>query len=97
MLRIKEIMRDKNITVQELADKMGVTSSCISRYINGNPTVSTLYKIAEALEVSINDLFNEQEQSLEGYLMISGNFYKITNLTDLRKALDFAEQKANEK
>lgn len=56
-LRIKEICKQKGITQQELAEKIGVARPSLSITINNNPTVSTLEKIAQALDVSVTDLF----------------------------------------
>lgn len=57
MLRIKEILKEKNITQIELAEKIGITQVGLSRMINGNPTADSLAKIAEALDVDIRELF----------------------------------------
>lgn len=92
MLRIKEIMKEKNVTAQDLADKLDVTTSCISRYINGNPTVSTLYKLADALGVTVTELFESGTNRVEGYVVISGILYRLNTVEDLRKALETAKQ-----
>lgn len=57
MLRIKDILKDKGITQVELAEKMGISQVGLNRMINGNPTVETLIKISEALDVDIRELF----------------------------------------
>lgn len=62
-LRIKEICKQKGITQQELAEKIGVARPSLSITINNNPTVSTLEKIAQALDVSITDLFVDENTS----------------------------------
>lgn len=43
--------------VTDLAEKLGISQGAMSLSINGNPTVSTLEKIAEALNVPITELF----------------------------------------
>ena len=60
-LKIKEICREKGITQKELAAIMGVSEVGLSQSVNGNPTVSTLEKIATALNVSITDLFEQSD------------------------------------
>ena len=52
-LRIKEIIKEKGMTVQTLADKMGINRVGLSNHINGNPSVAILEKIATALGVPI--------------------------------------------
>jgi len=57
--RIAEILKGKGITQTELAGKMGISRVGLSKAINGNTTITTLRKIATALEVSIADLFDK--------------------------------------
>lgn len=61
-LRIKEIIKQKGMTITELADKMGINRVNLSNMINGNPTVETLEKIATALHVPISDLFEKESR-----------------------------------
>lgn len=56
-LRIKELLKDKDITQNQLAEMLGITHGAMSATINGNPRLSTLEKIAEVLDVPITDLF----------------------------------------
>ncbi len=58
-LRVKEICKEKGITIGDLADKMQMLRESLSRAINGNPTKETLEKIAEALGVPVSDLFEK--------------------------------------
>ena len=58
MLRIKEICKEKGLTVSDVAQKLGILQPSLSRIINGyNTTTDTLQKIADVLEVQIPDLF----------------------------------------
>lgn len=41
-LRIKDICKEKGITIGDLADKMQMVRESLSRAINGNPTLETL-------------------------------------------------------
>ena len=54
---IKEVCKEKGITVSQLAEKMGIKQESLSRAINGNPTLETLGKIAAALNVPMWQLF----------------------------------------
>ena len=56
-LRIKEILKEKGMTQKELAQKMGVAEMSVSKSINGNPGLSTIEKIADALGVEVSELF----------------------------------------
>lgn len=58
ILRLKEVLKEKGITLKDLAAMLGITNVALSRIVNGNPTIETLRKIATALNVDIRDLFN---------------------------------------
>lgn len=58
-LRIKEVIKEKGMTITELADKMGINRVNLSNMVNGNPTVETLNKIADALCVPVTELFEQ--------------------------------------
>ena len=40
-MRIKTILKEKNMSVQELADKLGVSRQALSKQINGKLLVET--------------------------------------------------------
>ena len=65
-LRVKEICKEKGITIQELADNMEMKRESLSRAINGNPTLETLEKIASALGVNISELFDQPKNNTAG-------------------------------
>ena len=58
--RVKELCRDKNMTLAEIAGKMNVSASSLSQILKGNPTLSKLQAIAAALDVSVSELFAPQ-------------------------------------
>lgn len=55
--RIAEILKSKGITQKDLAEKIGISRVGLSKAINGNTTITTLRRIAAALEVSVPELF----------------------------------------
>lgn len=59
-LRIKEILKERNMKIAELAEAVGISQGAMSLAINGNPTLSTLTRIAEALNVQVVDLFENR-------------------------------------
>lgn len=66
MNRIKGILKEKGMTQQELADKLGVTRISIAKTLAGNPSQKTLGRIANALNVPMWQLFaspNEVKQT----------------------------------
>jgi len=59
-LRILELCKDKNITVNKLAIICGITQSTLNNIISGrnnSTTVSTIKKICDGLEMQIEDFF----------------------------------------
>ena len=58
-LQIKKALKAKGISVQELADKIGINRVSLSNQINGNPTVETLTRIANAIGCDVSDLFEQ--------------------------------------
>ena len=60
-LRISELCRERGITVNKLSIICGITQSTLSNLvlgINKSPTVSTVKKICDGLEITIRDFFN---------------------------------------
>jgi transcriptional regulator with XRE-family HTH domain len=58
--RLRELRESKNMTQEELSEKAGVSRTIIWRLEqdkNHNATTKTLYKIAEALGVTVDSLF----------------------------------------
>ena len=60
LLRIKELMKDKGISREKLAEEVGVTKASISSMASGKntPSIKVLLKMAEVFDVDIRDLFN---------------------------------------
>lgn len=60
--RVKCLLKERGITMSELASIIGTTQTSISRMFgeNGNPTYNTLIKVSEALGIEIRELFAEE-------------------------------------
>ena len=59
--------REKNMTQQELADKLHITDKAVSKWERGlsYPDVSLIPKLAEVLDISIENLINGKLEALE--------------------------------
>nr|WP_297169381.1 helix-turn-helix transcriptional regulator [uncultured Dysgonomonas sp.] len=58
--RIKELLKDRNLNISELAEKINVQRESLSRIVNGASTsADTLQRIASALNVHISELFEK--------------------------------------
>ena len=65
--RIKQLCKEKGITINELAEKSKLKRESVSRIINGaDTTTQTLNSIAEILGVPVSELLAEP----------SGDFFK---------------------
>jgi transcriptional regulator with XRE-family HTH domain len=66
--KLKNIRQQKNMTQEDLALQAGIAISQIGRIERGklNPSVSTLFVIALALEVEPKELFNFEELFIKG-------------------------------
>lgn len=62
--RIKELCREKGVTISSVAEQIGTTQTSLSRALgdNGNPTLETLEKIANALNVEVTELFAQSKK-----------------------------------
>ncbi len=61
-LRIKEVIKERGMTITELADKMRINRVNLSNMVNGNPTVETLNKIADAIGCPVTELFEQPKK-----------------------------------
>ena len=59
-IKIRELRKSKNFSLQDLAYKIGMEKSNLSIIENGrsNPQLLTYFKIASALGVGLNELFD---------------------------------------
>ena len=56
-LKAKDVIKEKDMTIEEVARKMGITKGSLSAALSGNPTVSYLTRVANAIDCYIRDLF----------------------------------------
>ena len=64
-LKIREHLKSKGMTQRALASSLGVSEQTIGNILSGRvaPSLDTLERIAEALNVEIWQLFRQQEQT----------------------------------
>lgn len=65
MNRIKDILKERGITINELAEKMGLNRVTLSTQINGTANIASYEKIATALDVPIWQLFASSQEVQE--------------------------------
>jgi transcriptional regulator with XRE-family HTH domain len=61
--RIKDIRNRKGFTQEDLAEKININPKYLSSIERGkeNPTLNTLIKLSESLDVNLNDFFHQIE------------------------------------
>ena len=90
-LRIKELCKEKQITMKEIAEKLGINPITLSQSLNGNPTLSRLQEVADILGVSIPELFektSEISKNVHGCIYVDGEAHLIRNVEDIEKLLN---------
>ena len=60
-LRIKEVLKEKKVTALSLAEKIGIAQPSMSNIVNNKvtPSLDTIEKIANALDVPVSELIDE--------------------------------------
>ncbi len=92
MFRLREILKERKITIGQFADMSGISQSNLSNYMMGkvSPTLETINKIAEALDVDVANLFKKEEDIV---LVIKYNGQSIELGKD--DLIDFVKSKIN--
>ena len=57
---IKSLIKQKGLTMEEVAERMGVSRVTLSQTLSGNPTMSTLQRIADALGCKVGEFFLDE-------------------------------------
>jgi transcriptional regulator with XRE-family HTH domain len=65
--RLRQLREEHNISMRGLATKSGLSANALSMIERGktSPSVSTLYKLSEALGIPITEFFNQQLERQE--------------------------------
>jgi len=99
--KIRKLRRDRNLTQDQLASKIGVSLQTIFRWEDGKVkkiSIDDLEKIAEALEKPIEYFIKDEEDPeiirhrLVGYLT---NWAQNTNISKLKALIDFLKTNGN--
>ncbi len=82
---ILDCRKEKGLTQEQLAEKLGVTSKSISRWENGNtlPDYSLLKDLCNELDINVNELLFGEKIKENDYMNKSEE-----NLVNLRKQID---------
>lgn len=103
-LRIKELCKEKHITMAEIAErfetvekqkdhpdkgkvKIGISPVTLTQTLKGNPTLSTLQKVADILGVDVSELFERPQKEIYGCVCVNGEPRLISSKADIEKLL----------
>ena len=88
---ISELRKSKNMTQQQLAEKIGVSFKTVSKWETGRgmPELSTLKPLSDELGITINELLNGEKIKKEEYLN------KLEE--NMIATIDYSDKKINEK
>lgn len=59
---IKEICKRKNITVTDAEKKAGIADNSVYKWDRHSPSAKTLKKMADALEIKVDELMSGKEE-----------------------------------
>lgn len=82
---VKRIAKEKGKSMSRVARDLFMNLSQLSASLKGNPTLSTLQKVATSLNVEVADLF---PRKVSGFLEYNGKIVKVRNIEDLEKVLN---------
>ena len=86
---IREILKQKGISIKELAGGMGITPSAVSQILaNPNPSIQQLERIANVIGVDVMDLFAQNFSYINGYVETKDNIYPIKNREQFVSLID---------
>ena len=93
--RIKELIKQKNISQEKLAELVGIEQTSLSNIVTGRnyPLLATLEKIMVILEVNYNDVFNyehhknSEDLKIEIENLLNENPEKMQDFYKIAKAL----------
>jgi len=66
--RLNELLKERNLTQQQLADRMGVKQPVVAKWCrsNSDPKTSTLVRLARELGVSFRELIHYLGEDVTG-------------------------------
>lgn len=88
---ISELLKQKNITKAELANRLGIHNQNVNKLL-ANPTEANIIKIADALGVSVGELFGESpnkptNNDFAAFVRSGGKCYYRDSLSGLEELI----------
>ena len=97
MTRIKEILKEKGMSVAQLADILNISRQALSKQIAGKMLLDTSEKIATALNVPLWQLFVSPEEvagkpELTALIRFRGQLYQADTIEELKDVVKMIER-----
>ena len=73
-------------SLAQLAETIGMSAPSLTHALKNNPSLSTIQKIADALNVSVASLFTDERQ-IEGYITVGRHITRFHTEDELQNAL----------
>lgn len=90
-MRIKEVLRERGITQDEIAKRLGINRVSVSRLLNdkNDMRVSTAEKFAVAIGCSVGELFEERKDvEFAAFVRFKGIHYTADTLEEFEKVVE---------
>lgn len=86
---VREILKEKGVSIKELAARMGITSSAVSQLLaNPHPSIQQLDRIANAIGVDVMNLFGQDFSYINGYVETDDVIYPIKSREQFVNLID---------
>lgn len=86
-LRIREILREKGISVIDFAKQLGIERQNVYNVFT-KPTWQRLNKCSEILNLPISDLFEKDDFEISGFIEFKGTIYRIKDMQTFQNFID---------
>ena len=95
---LKLAREQKGLSQKDVAEKIGVAKSTYSLYESGNrePNVQTIKKIANALDVSADELLGIDTEPITLAAHFEGDEYTKDELDEIRQFAEFVKNRRKE-
>ena len=88
MLRVKELAKSKGLSLADVANRMDMSPSGLSMALSRNMTLDVMKRIADALNVSVVDLFEStSKEELTALISYKGEFFKANTVEELEEVV----------
>jgi len=94
-LRIKEILRERGISVVEFADKLGIERQNVYNVFT-KPTWQRLEQCSEILNMPISELFEKGSSEIQGFIEYRGTIYRINDIQSFQNLANLVNNNKTE-